>query len=228
MLVPGRFPNHGQQHHLVLNDGPQALSNHSVAEALLLFLESLPEPVICYSAYHNCLECSGNYTASKQVRRSTEHPHTQAVAPGLPRPEGTEQSQPLTCSILETHLCLSFPNLFFLSSLFSFNGITLNCSDSTQKPESFLTPPLLTSHRPSPLYLSPISFHPFSFSFPWCKALHPGSPSAHLSHILPLGCVLKLSSCYSWSKTVLGFLLPMNDFLKHSRLSMIYSSCSHI
>lgn len=42
-------------------------NNHSVAEALLLFLESLPEPVICYSAYHNCLECSGNYTASKQV-----------------------------------------------------------------------------------------------------------------------------------------------------------------
>uniref|UniRef100_A0A8D2CTC6 Rho-GAP domain-containing protein n=1 Tax=Sciurus vulgaris TaxID=55149 RepID=A0A8D2CTC6_SCIVU len=41
-------------------------SNHSVAEALLLFLESLPEPV-CYSAYHNCLECSGNYTESKQV-----------------------------------------------------------------------------------------------------------------------------------------------------------------
>lgn len=44
-----------------------SLSSHSVAEALLLFLESLPEPVICYSAYHNCLECSGNYTASKQV-----------------------------------------------------------------------------------------------------------------------------------------------------------------
>ncbi|XP_075852939.1 type II inositol 1,4,5-trisphosphate 5-phosphatase isoform X4 [Microcebus murinus] len=42
-------------------------SNHSVAEALLLFLESLPEPVICNSAYHNCLECSGNYTASKQL-----------------------------------------------------------------------------------------------------------------------------------------------------------------
>ncbi|XP_045404173.1 type II inositol 1,4,5-trisphosphate 5-phosphatase isoform X7 [Lemur catta] len=42
-------------------------SNHSVAEALLLFLESLPEPVICNSAYHNCLECAGNYPASKQV-----------------------------------------------------------------------------------------------------------------------------------------------------------------
>ncbi|XP_069335873.1 type II inositol 1,4,5-trisphosphate 5-phosphatase isoform X4 [Eulemur rufifrons] len=42
-------------------------SNHSVAEALLLFLESLPEPVICNSAYHNCLESAGNYPASKQV-----------------------------------------------------------------------------------------------------------------------------------------------------------------
>ncbi|XP_033693625.1 type II inositol 1,4,5-trisphosphate 5-phosphatase isoform X3 [Tursiops truncatus] len=42
-------------------------SNHSIAEALLLFLESLPEPVICYSVYHDCLECSGNLTASKQV-----------------------------------------------------------------------------------------------------------------------------------------------------------------
>ncbi|EPY79827.1 type II inositol-1,4,5-trisphosphate 5-phosphatase [Camelus ferus] len=56
-----------QQHHLFLNDGPEAASNHSVAEALLLFLESLPEPVICYSAYRTCLECSGNLTASKQL-----------------------------------------------------------------------------------------------------------------------------------------------------------------
>lgn len=228
MLGPGPFPNHGQQHHLFLNDGPKALSNHSVAEALLLFLESLPEPVICYSAYHNCLECSGNYTASKQVRGSPEHQHTQAVAPGLLGPEGTEQSQPLTCSILETHLYLPFPNLFFLSSLFSFNGITLNCSDWTQKPESFLTPPFLTSHMASPLDLPPIFFLKFSFHFPWCKALRSGSPSADLFRILPLGCVLKLSSCYCWSKTILGFLLPMNDFLKHSRLSMIYSSSSHI
>uniref|UniRef100_A0A8C5LKP2 Type II inositol 1,4,5-trisphosphate 5-phosphatase n=1 Tax=Jaculus jaculus TaxID=51337 RepID=A0A8C5LKP2_JACJA len=55
------------QHHLFLNGGPKAASSHSVAEALLLFLESLPEPVICYNAYHRCLECSGNYTASKQV-----------------------------------------------------------------------------------------------------------------------------------------------------------------
>ncbi|GAB1288892.1 Type II inositol 1,4,5-trisphosphate 5-phosphatase [Apodemus speciosus] len=27
----------------------------------------LPEPVICYSAYHSCLECSGNYEASKEM-----------------------------------------------------------------------------------------------------------------------------------------------------------------
>ncbi|KAM7138739.1 type II inositol 1,4,5-trisphosphate 5-phosphatase isoform 3-T5 [Macrochelys suwanniensis] len=42
-------------------------SNHSVAEALLLFLESLPEPVICYSLYNNCLHCANNYTSSSQV-----------------------------------------------------------------------------------------------------------------------------------------------------------------
>ncbi|KAB0360717.1 hypothetical protein FD754_004873 [Muntiacus muntjak] len=54
----------------ILSDVPVPVCicvNHSVAEALLLFLESLPEPVICYSAYRNCLECSGNLTASKQV-----------------------------------------------------------------------------------------------------------------------------------------------------------------
>uniref|UniRef100_A0A8C4YT79 phosphoinositide 5-phosphatase n=2 Tax=Gopherus evgoodei TaxID=1825980 RepID=A0A8C4YT79_9SAUR len=42
-------------------------SNHSVAEALLLFLESLPEPVICYSLYNNCLHCANSYTLSRQV-----------------------------------------------------------------------------------------------------------------------------------------------------------------
>ncbi|XP_015153263.2 type II inositol 1,4,5-trisphosphate 5-phosphatase isoform X2 [Gallus gallus] len=42
-------------------------SNHSVAEALLLFLESLPEPVICYSFYSSCLECANNYVLSSQI-----------------------------------------------------------------------------------------------------------------------------------------------------------------
>uniref|UniRef100_A0A8C9EUL2 phosphoinositide 5-phosphatase n=1 Tax=Pavo cristatus TaxID=9049 RepID=A0A8C9EUL2_PAVCR len=42
-------------------------SNHSVAEALLLFLESLPEPVICYKFYNSCLECANNYLLSSQI-----------------------------------------------------------------------------------------------------------------------------------------------------------------
>ncbi|XP_035201655.1 type II inositol 1,4,5-trisphosphate 5-phosphatase isoform X1 [Oxyura jamaicensis] len=42
-------------------------SNHSVAEALLLFLESLPEPVICYRFYNSCLECANNYLLSSQI-----------------------------------------------------------------------------------------------------------------------------------------------------------------
>ncbi|KAM8976707.1 type II inositol 1,4,5-trisphosphate 5-phosphatase [Pelodytes ibericus] len=42
-------------------------SNHSVVEALLLFLEGLPEPVICYQAYDRCLECAGDYLSSKEV-----------------------------------------------------------------------------------------------------------------------------------------------------------------
>ncbi|XP_055561394.1 type II inositol 1,4,5-trisphosphate 5-phosphatase isoform X3 [Falco cherrug] len=42
-------------------------SNHSVAEALLLFLESLPEPVICYRLYSSCLENASNYLLSSQI-----------------------------------------------------------------------------------------------------------------------------------------------------------------
>ncbi|XP_040280376.1 type II inositol 1,4,5-trisphosphate 5-phosphatase [Bufo bufo] len=42
-------------------------SNHSVVEALLLFLEGLPEPVICYSYYSRGLECAGHYNSSKEV-----------------------------------------------------------------------------------------------------------------------------------------------------------------
>ncbi|XP_014463409.1 type II inositol 1,4,5-trisphosphate 5-phosphatase isoform X1 [Alligator mississippiensis] len=42
-------------------------SNHSVAEALLLFLESLPEPVICYEFYALCLESASNYVLGRQI-----------------------------------------------------------------------------------------------------------------------------------------------------------------
>lgn len=44
-------------------------SNHSVAEALLIFLEALPEPVICYELYQRCLDCSHDSRLCRQVRR---------------------------------------------------------------------------------------------------------------------------------------------------------------
>ncbi|XP_031432925.1 type II inositol 1,4,5-trisphosphate 5-phosphatase isoform X1 [Clupea harengus] len=42
-------------------------SNHSVAEALLLFLDALPEPVVPYHLYKQCLECCSDYGQCKQV-----------------------------------------------------------------------------------------------------------------------------------------------------------------
>uniref|UniRef100_A0A8D2N2W6 phosphoinositide 5-phosphatase n=1 Tax=Zonotrichia albicollis TaxID=44394 RepID=A0A8D2N2W6_ZONAL len=42
-------------------------SNHSVAEALLIFLEALPEPVICYELYQRCLEGSHSSRLCRQV-----------------------------------------------------------------------------------------------------------------------------------------------------------------
>ncbi|XP_023656276.1 inositol polyphosphate 5-phosphatase OCRL isoform X1 [Paramormyrops kingsleyae] len=42
-------------------------SNHSVAEALLIFLEALPEPVVCYELYQRCLECSLDIRLCKQL-----------------------------------------------------------------------------------------------------------------------------------------------------------------
>ncbi|XP_043913171.1 inositol polyphosphate 5-phosphatase OCRL [Protopterus annectens] len=42
-------------------------SNHSVAEALLIFLEALPEPVICYELYHCCLDSSYDSRLCRKV-----------------------------------------------------------------------------------------------------------------------------------------------------------------
>lgn len=42
-------------------------SNHSVAEALLLFLDALPEPVVPYSFYQRCLECCSSASQCEQV-----------------------------------------------------------------------------------------------------------------------------------------------------------------
>ncbi|XP_036404054.1 inositol polyphosphate 5-phosphatase OCRL-like isoform X2 [Megalops cyprinoides] len=41
--------------------------NHSVAEALLIFLEALPEPVVCYELYQRCLECSYDSRLCRQL-----------------------------------------------------------------------------------------------------------------------------------------------------------------
>uniref|UniRef100_A0A8D0A9W9 phosphoinositide 5-phosphatase n=1 Tax=Sander lucioperca TaxID=283035 RepID=A0A8D0A9W9_SANLU len=42
-------------------------SNHSVAEALLLFLDALPEPVVPYSFYQQCLEICSNASQCEKV-----------------------------------------------------------------------------------------------------------------------------------------------------------------
>ncbi|KAM9309038.1 type II inositol 1,4,5-trisphosphate 5-phosphatase isoform 2-T2 [Pholidichthys leucotaenia] len=42
-------------------------SNHSVAEALLLFLDALPEPVVPYSFYQQCLECCSSFSQCEKV-----------------------------------------------------------------------------------------------------------------------------------------------------------------
>lgn len=52
---------------LFLNMSPAAGCNHSVAEVLLIFLEALPEPVLCYELYHRCLDCSNDSRLCKQV-----------------------------------------------------------------------------------------------------------------------------------------------------------------
>ncbi|KAI5105103.1 inositol polyphosphate 5-phosphatase OCRL-1 isoform X1, partial [Silurus meridionalis] len=42
-------------------------SNHSVAEALLIFFEALPEPVVCYELYQRCLDGSHDTRLCKQL-----------------------------------------------------------------------------------------------------------------------------------------------------------------
>ena len=43
------------------------VSIHSAAETLMLFIESLREPVIPYSKYDDCVHCSGNYLQCRQL-----------------------------------------------------------------------------------------------------------------------------------------------------------------
>ncbi|XP_046544350.1 inositol polyphosphate 5-phosphatase OCRL-like [Haliotis rubra] len=50
-------------------------SVHSVAEAMLLFLESLPQPVIPFAQYQTCLDCSNNFLLSKQALQKIPQSH---------------------------------------------------------------------------------------------------------------------------------------------------------
>ena len=61
-LSSSNFLNRITNH--VATAGPTAV--HSMAEALIRFLEALPEPVIPVALYQKCIEAT-NYTAAKQV-----------------------------------------------------------------------------------------------------------------------------------------------------------------
>jgi len=53
------------------------VSIHSAAEALMIFLESLREPVVPFAFYSRCLECSGSFLQCKQVASQLPAPHRQ-------------------------------------------------------------------------------------------------------------------------------------------------------
>lgn len=52
---------------IFLDYGNEAGSVHSVAEALLLVLDSTPEPIIPFNLHEMCLNSSSNYIQCKQV-----------------------------------------------------------------------------------------------------------------------------------------------------------------
>ncbi|PIK40556.1 putative inositol polyphosphate 5-phosphatase OCRL-1 [Apostichopus japonicus] len=56
---------------------PESLpgSIYSIGEALMLFLESLRDPVIPFAYYHKCLEASNNFTLCKQVLKKIPRSH---------------------------------------------------------------------------------------------------------------------------------------------------------
>lgn len=62
---------------------PAAGSNHSVAEGLLLFLDALPEPVVPYSFYQQCLDCCSNASQCEKVREPPLPIHHQSLTSRL-------------------------------------------------------------------------------------------------------------------------------------------------
>ena len=51
------------------------VSIHSAAETLLLFLESLREPIVPYKMYSRCLDASSNYLQCKQIASQLPEHH---------------------------------------------------------------------------------------------------------------------------------------------------------
>ena len=58
------------------------VSIHSAAEALLLFLESLREPLVPFSMYARCLEASPNYLQCKQIASQLPEHHRHCLRDG--------------------------------------------------------------------------------------------------------------------------------------------------
>ncbi|XP_062510457.1 type II inositol 1,4,5-trisphosphate 5-phosphatase-like [Corticium candelabrum] len=82
LITEGLFTERGLRHELgtlieILDTGvgELACSVHTAAEALLLFLEAFPEPVIPVSFHQKCMDCCNNYTLCKQLlmRLPVEH-----------------------------------------------------------------------------------------------------------------------------------------------------------
>uniref|UniRef100_A0A8C2G0X2 phosphoinositide 5-phosphatase n=1 Tax=Cyprinus carpio TaxID=7962 RepID=A0A8C2G0X2_CYPCA len=67
MMVDHLYRNAKKQVRIALFSPLLAGSNHSVSEALLLFLDALPEPVIPFSFYPQCLECCSDSSQCRQI-----------------------------------------------------------------------------------------------------------------------------------------------------------------
>ncbi|CAB1333563.1 unnamed protein product [Coregonus sp. 'balchen'] len=74
-MVDHLYRNAPKQGELFQQPGLRTGSNHSVAEALLLFLDALPEPVVPFSLYQQCLECCSNTSQCKKVVSSLPQCH---------------------------------------------------------------------------------------------------------------------------------------------------------
>uniref|UniRef100_A0A8C2AYJ2 phosphoinositide 5-phosphatase n=2 Tax=Cyprinus carpio TaxID=7962 RepID=A0A8C2AYJ2_CYPCA len=67
MMVDHLFRYAKKQVRIALFSPLLAGSNHSVAEALLLFLDALPDPVIPFSFYPQCLDCCSDSSRCRQI-----------------------------------------------------------------------------------------------------------------------------------------------------------------